>query len=232
MLLWVVALAGITVGSQAVGSAYHNDNSLPGTQSQQLADRMPAKTTDSLQVVAQGDLTRLPALLDEIRALPHVTSVGKPTTSGTTAYAEITLDGQHLPADDIKRIIATTSGDLKVAYSGDVVLAAENPAGGPEEGIGILAALVILVLMFGSILAAGLPVITAIFAVGSTVGAIVLVSHVIDIPSYAPPVMMLVGLGVGVDYALLIFARYRSELVSGRDRDVAASRALDTAGRS
>jgi RND superfamily putative drug exporter len=232
VLLWVVALAGITVGSQAVGSAYHNDNSLPGSQSQQLADLMPARTTDSLQVVAQGDLTELPVLLDRIRALPHVASVGEPTRSANTAYASVNLDGKQLPAEDIKRIIGTTADGLTVAYSGDVVQAAEDPGGGPEEGVGILAALVILVLMFGSILAAGLPVITAIFAVGGTVGAIVLVSHLIDIPSYAPPVMMLVGLGVGVDYALLIFARFRSELIRSRDRDMAARRALDTAGRS
>src|SRR3954453_603675 len=114
VLLWVVALAGITVGSQAVGSAYHNDNSLPGTQSQQLADLMPAKATDSLQVVAQGDLAKFPALLDKIRAQPHVASTGAPTTGATTAYAEVTLDGKHLPADDVKRIIATTTDGLKV----------------------------------------------------------------------------------------------------------------------
>jgi RND superfamily putative drug exporter len=90
----------------------------------------------------------------------------------------------------------------------------------------------ILVFMFRSLLAAGLPVITAVFAVGSTLGVIILVSHFVDIASYTAPLMMLVGLGVGVDYALLIFSRYRTELLAGLDRETAALRALDTAGRS
>ncbi|HET6709344.1 MMPL family transporter, partial [Amycolatopsis sp.] len=104
--------------------------------------------------------------------------------------------------------------------------------GGPAEGAGLLAALVILVFLFRSLLAAGLPVITAVFAVGSTLGVITVVSHFVDIASYTAPLMMLVGFGVGVDYALLIFSRYRTEILAGHDRDAAARRALDTAGRS
>jgi putative drug exporter of the RND superfamily len=91
---------------------------------------------------------------------------------------------------------------------------------------------VILVFMFGSFLAATLPVITAIFAVSSTLGVVILVSNVATIASYTPPLMMLVGLGVGIDYALLVFARYRGELLRGVDRWQAARTALDTAGRA
>lgn len=89
-----------------------------------------------------------------------------------------------------------------------------------------------LVFLFRSLLAAGLPVITAVFAVGSTLGAITLVSHYVGIASYTSPLMMLVGFGVGVDYSLLIFSRYRGEILAYHDRDTAARRALDTAGRS
>lgn len=109
---------------------------------------------------------------------------------------------------------------------------AEEGGGGGAEGAGMLAALVILVLMFGSVLAAALPLVTAIFAVGSTLGVIALGSWLLDVPSYSAPLMMLVGLGVGIDYALLIFARYRGEIVGGADREQAARTALDTAGRS
>jgi putative drug exporter of the RND superfamily len=233
VVLWVVALAGITLASQAVATAYHNDNSLPGTQSQQVADLVPMGAADTVQVVAQGDLGTFPAVLDKIRVLPHVASIQQPQTQGDIGFATVTLDAQGVPNEDIRRIIDTAkSTDLRVELGGDAVRGAEESAGGGAEGAGMLAALVILVLMFGSLLAAALPLITALFAVGATLGIIMLASHVVDLPDYASPVMILVGLGVGVDYALLIFARYRSELLNGTDRDQAATKALDTAGRA
>ena len=96
----------------------------------------------------------------------------------------------------------------------------------------MLAALVILLFMFGSFLAASLPLITAVFAVGTTFGFVALMSHVATIPDYTPPILVLVGLGVGIDYSLLVFARYRAEILGGADRELAARTALDTAGRS
>ena len=86
----------------------------------------------------------------------------------------------------------------------------------------------ILVFLFGSLLAASLPLLTAVFAVGSTLGLLVLGSHLFTIPDYTAPVMMLVGLGVGIDYALLIFSRYRSELLKGADRPKAGRRSPST----
>ncbi|MFD0852330.1 MMPL family transporter, partial [Actinomadura adrarensis] len=103
---------------------------------------------------------------------------------------------------------------------------------GLAEGAGLLAALVILVLMFGTLVAAGLPIVTALFAVGSTLGAIVLASHFFQIAEWTPYVLMLVGLGVGIDYALLAFVRYRSELLNGASPERAAVSALDVAGRT
>ena len=96
----------------------------------------------------------------------------------------------------------------------------------------MLAALVILLFMFGSFLAASLPLITAAFAVGTTFGFVALMSHFATIPDYTPPILVLVGLGVGIDYSLLVFARYRTEILGGADREQAARTALDTAGRS
>ncbi|TDD59603.1 MMPL family transporter, partial [Actinomadura darangshiensis] len=100
------------------------------------------------------------------------------------------------------------------------------------EGAGMLAALVILVLLFGSLVAAALPLVTALFAVGGAIGLIALASHAFTVADFTPPIMMLIGLGVGVDYALLIFYRYRHELRDGSDPATATRRALDAAGRT
>ncbi|PXY37183.1 hypothetical protein BAY59_00950 [Prauserella coralliicola] len=250
--LWLVVLAAITVTSQVVGADYHDDHSLPGTESQQVIETFeehaPAQRRETVQVVLAHDQgvaaqrDRVDALLAEVSRLPHVAGVQSPFTTpgavspdGTVAYATVALD-PDTPAEDVRSLIETgqsAAGDgLRVALGGDPVREAEEGGGGAAEGAGILAALVILVFMFGSLLAAAVPIVTAVLAVGSTIGAIALVSWVVDMPSYAPPLMMLVGIGVGIDYALLIFSRYRSELLSGRDREQAARVALDTAGRS
>ncbi|RIQ20546.1 MMPL family transporter [Jiangella rhizosphaerae] len=253
--LWVAVLAGVTVLSQAVGDDYHDEHTLPGTESQQLSDTLedaaPAQAGDSVQVVlhdedgVEAQRERIEPMLGELSTLPHVVHVADPfqtpgtmSEDGTIAYATVTLDGTaaDVPADAVRDIIDTAqaaSGDgLAVELGGDAVRGAEESEGGAAEGAGMLAALVILVFMFGSFLAATLPLITAVFAVGSTLGVIVLLSNVVTIATYTAPLMMLVGLGVGIDYALLVFARYRSELLAGADRQQAARTALDTAGRS
>jgi RND superfamily putative drug exporter len=272
--LWVLVLATLTVGSQAVGSAYHNDFSLPGTESQRAVDtlreRAPVRAGDTVQIVMQdasgvaGPATRerVEAMLGGVRALPHVADVQSPyagpgavSADGTIAYATVTLDGQaqDVPLDDVRAIIDTAQaaegGGLRVELGGDAVRGAEESEGGAAEGIGLLAALVILVLLFGSLLAASLPIVIAVFAVGSSIGLVVLASHLATIADFTPPLMILVGLGVGIDYALLVFSRYRAELVAGlgargpeagpghsgqegADRAEAARVALDTAGRT
>ena len=247
LVLWLVTLAGITGVAQVVGSDYRDDHSLPGTESARVADALeagaPRQAGDTVQIVFEGDpdSPRIAGMLADVAALPHVSEVQeRPAVAdgGTIGFATVTLDAPatDVPAEDVRRIIDTAKaaeGDgLRVELGGDAVRGAEESAGGAAEGAGMLAALVILVFMFGSLLAAALPLVTALFAVGSTLGVIVLASHLVDLPSYAPPLMMLVGLGVGIDYALLIFARYRGELRGGADRDRAARTALDTAGRS
>ncbi|MFI7675918.1 MMPL family transporter [Actinophytocola sp. NPDC049390] len=244
LALWVAVLGGITVAAQAVGSDYRDDHTLPGTESQQVADAFAAqgRQPDSVRVVFQRDAgiagarDGAAAVLSEVERLPRVADVSGLTESerGTVAFATVTFDGADVPAEDVRRVIDTAGrdGDLRVELGGDPVRAAEEAPGGAAEGAGMLAALVILVLMFGSFLAACLPLVTAVFAVGSTLGVIMLASHLTALPGYAPPLMMLVGLGVGIDYALLVFARFRGELRMGADRARAARTALDTAGRS
>jgi putative drug exporter of the RND superfamily len=257
VVLWIATLVGVTAASVAIGNDYHNDNSLPGTESQRLTDAFaehaPGGSTDSVQIVLhhdQGFLAtvnrqRVSTMLAEVEQLPHVAAVTSPITDpgarspdGRTAYAMVTLDAPatEVPQEDVRAIVETAqraaTDGMQVELGGDAVRSAVEGEGGAAEGAGILAALVILVLMFGSLLAASLPLLTAVFAVGSTLGLLVVASHLFDVPDYTAPVMMLVGLGVGIDYALLIFSRYRSELLAGADRPAATVKALDTAGRS
>src|SRR5918998_1297114 len=227
LFAWVAALVVVTPASTAIGDDYHNDFSLPGTESQRAVDTLEAKAPDqagdTIQIVAH-DRDGLPdervdAMLADVRGLPHVAAVSEPNVSedGTIGYATVAFDGpdENVPTADVQRIIDTAQaagGDgLRVELGGDAVREAQESEGGGAEGAGMLAALVILVFLFGSLLAASLPLVTAIFAVGSTIGLIVLASHVADFADFTPPLMTLVGLGVGIDYALLIFSRYRGE---------------------
>ena len=257
LALWVLVLAGVTGAAQAVGGRYHNDFSLPGTESQQaldtLRERAPAQAGAAVRIVLQdpGGLAapatrqRVEAMLATVRTLPHVADVRAPyadptavSRDGTIGFATVTLDGQaqDVPAGDVRTLIDTAraadGGGLRVEVGGDAVTGTEKAGGGAAEGVGLLAALVVLVLLFGSLLAASLPIVIAIFAVGSATGLLVLASHLATVADYTTPLMILVGLGVGIDYALLLFSRYRGELAAGAPREAAVRTALDTAGHT
>ncbi|MEU1321096.1 MMPL family transporter [Streptomyces tibetensis] len=255
LLLWILAVAVIAVSAQSAGSAYRNDFTLPGTDSQAAADLLKrhgsAQAGGSVQIVFKHDdgLSRQrPAIvrtLDRMRDLPGVADVRSPyadasavSEDGTIGYATVVLNAkaEDVPEGDVARIVDTAKSaardGLVVELGGDAVRGAEEESGGGAEGAGMLAALVILVLLFGSVVAAALPLVTALFAVGGAIGLITLASHVFTVADFTPPIMMLVGLGVGVDYALLIFYRYRHELTHGADRQAAARTALDAAGRT
>ncbi|TDC97222.1 MMPL family transporter [Actinomadura sp. 7K507] len=257
LLLWVAVLAGVWTAASAAGNDYRNDYSLPGTESQQAADLLAehgaAHAGDTIEIVLhdEGGLRepgveqRVGAMLRDVAGLNNVGQVqslyeggGAISQDGTVGFAAVTLDvpSQDMPKADTQRIYDTAqkaAGDgLQVELGGDAARLLAEGGTSAAEGAGILAALVILVLMFGSFIAAGLPIVIALFAVGSTVGGIIVASHVFTIAEWTPPVMILVGLGVGIDYALLIFARYRAELVRGSDPRRAAVTAMDAAGRS
>ncbi|MEU6037926.1 MMPL family transporter [Actinomadura sp. NPDC047616] len=254
--LWALVLVAVTVAARAVGTDYRNDFTLPGTQSQRAGDLLTehgaAQAGDSLQIVvkAPGGLRapdterRVRDVVGRVGGLPGVAAVRAPyddraaiSRDGTIGYATVTLTGkaEEVPRDDVVRIVDTArsaaSGGLQVEVGGDAARGAEESGGG-AEGAGMLAALVILVLLFGSLVAAALPLVTALFAVGSAIGLIGLASHLATVADFTPPILMLVGLGVGVDYALLVFYRYRHELLEGAEPRDATRRALDAAGRT
>jgi putative drug exporter of the RND superfamily len=249
LLLWVLVFGAAIGASGVLGSAFEDDFSMPGTESQELSDlleeRAPEANDVSVRVVFAADdvateRERVDALLAEIADMPGVVSVNDPyaeygaiSEGGTVGYATARWDGTAEEAAALLPLAEEASGDgLDVALGGDPIREVEEGGGGAAEGVGVLAALVILVFMFGSFLAASLPLITAVFAVGTTFCLAMIVSHVVTLPTFLTPILFLVGLGVGIDYALLIFARFRSELLGGASRRAAAATALDTAGRS
>ncbi|MFK4066675.1 MMPL family transporter [Streptomyces sp. NPDC029674] len=270
LVLWAAVLIGVQALSMVVGNDYRNDFSLPGTESHQaqqtMEDKGAAQAGDSIQIVVRDEdglrtaahEKRVAAMLKKVAAQDSVTAVVSPyddksavSRDGTTGYATVTLDGlaEEVPKEERVQLIDVAQkfeGDgLRVELGGDAIRNAEEGEGGAAEGAGMLGALIILVFLFGSVVAAGLPVITALFAVGSTMGLIVMASHFVTLADFTPPLMMLVGLGVGIDYALLIFSRYRTELLveaagdgslaggGGADEgnDRAARKAADRAGR-
>ncbi|KNX38607.1 MMPL family transporter [Luteipulveratus halotolerans] len=252
LAVWVAVLIAVTGTAFGIGSAYHDDNSLPGSQSQKVADKLVGTqdALDEIQVVFHDDAggvasdPQVAATLRDVRAMPDVKAVQAPSAQtgsvsedGRTAYATVTLTtiaaetDTAKVADIVDAAEKHSSSGLEVSLAGDSVREASQE-GGSAEGIGMGAALVILVILFGSLLAAALPMLTAVFAVGSAVGAVMLVSHLAEMPSYAPAMMTIVGLGVGIDYALLILTRFRGELRVGGTREHATAVAVRTAGRS
>jgi uncharacterized membrane protein YdfJ with MMPL/SSD domain len=254
LVCWLGILLGATLAGQAVGDKYDNNFSLPGTQSQQVADVLaehaPAQAGDTVTVVLHD--TRgwdsdvdVHALVDDLRRVDRVEAVTAPdprrgsvSADGTVGLVDVAVDAEtgNAPATTYERLMkisesyATDHLDVELAGAG--IRKVEGGDGSGTEGIGMVAALVILILMFGSFLAASLPLVTAVLAVGSTLGLTVLLSHALAIPDFTSAMLVLVGLGVGIDYSLLVFSRYRSELLTGADRAQATRTALDTAGRS
>ncbi|KAB2350376.1 MMPL family transporter [Actinomadura rudentiformis] len=257
LILWVAVMGGAWTVASVAGDDYRNNFTLPGTESQQAADLLAkhgaARAGDTVEIVLRDDgglrkpgvQQRVKTMLDDVARLPKVGQVHSPydgegaiSKDGTIGYATVVLDvpSDDMPKADTQRIFDAAQqaeGDgLQAELGGDAARLLGEGGTGAAEGVGLLAALVILVLMFGTVIAAGLPIIIALFAVGSTIGIIVVASHVFTIADWTPPVMTLVGLGVGIDYALLIFARYRAELMCGTEPEQATVNAMDAAGRS
>ncbi len=255
LVLWVAVLAAITLGSTAAGSAYKNDFTLPGTDSQAATDLFKKhgsdQAGDSIEIVfkdasgIKSAKARIEPMLAEVKQMAGVADVRSPfadasavSKDGTIAYASVTLDGktEEVPKEDVAHVIDVAqhiaTDDLQVEVGGEAARNAQDQDPPTAELAGIVAALVILVLLFGSLLAASLPLITALFAVGGAIGLIALASRIFTVADFTPPILMLVGLGVGVDYALLIFYRYRHELLDGAQPAEAGRKALDSAGRT
>ena len=257
LAIWVVALIGFSVLGQTAGGALQKTFSLPGTESDRafsVLEHEFARKGDTgdlvFEVRGSGDVNS-PAVRNEIepvfaqlRRQPHVVSVTSPydpagsrfvARGGKIAYAEILFD---VRANDVPvglasrmRTIAedANSSRLRVELGGSMFTDQSQPA---SEVIGILAAVVILLLAFGSLLAMGMPIMTALFGIGIGLACVNLLARVLDVPSFAPQVAALIGIGVGIDYALFISTRYREALHEGRNPEQAVVHAIDSSGRA
>lgn len=260
VISWIVVMGAALGISSAVGSHYGNDFSLSGTDSQHaldlLTNRFPAEAGDSDQIVfhaRSGKLSdpsvrpRIEAMLSNVKRLPHVASVQSPyatngqaiSANGTIAYATVNFDQSafKLPHAATKKMMATAtavaSPSLQIEFGGDAIDQASNNGEGPTFLIGIGTAIVVLLISFGSLLAMGLPIGTALLGLGTGSGLIGLLSRVLSMPGFASQIALMIGLGVGVDYALFIVTRFREAYRrNGGDVDSAVGEAMNTAGRA
>ena len=258
---WIVALIGVGMISGAVGSDFSEEFKLPSSDSTEafelLEDRFPQQSGVTAEIVYKAPAgadspavrKKMEGVFAEAEKLPHVSGVASPyaaggagaiSKNGEIAYATVQYDvsTDKLEKSDIKKLIsigeAANGEDLKVAVGGSPVeeVRGEEEGGDSSFAIGLLAAVVILLLTFGSAVAMGLPLITALFALGVGISVITIGTHVFDTANFAPQLAAMIGLGVGIDYALFILTRFRNGLDEGLEPRHAAIAAVDTAGRA
>ena len=248
VVVWVAGVACLIALWMRFGAAA--DNSFTGSDPGQalLNEHFAAQSGDTLTLAIRSQAAvrsaavqaRVTQALAPFRQAPHVTGVSglHISADGHIAYATIQFDaqGSDVPGREATALMhdATMASGNGVTFSlgGDVVDLAETPYGGPSNGIGVGAAAIVLLIAFGSLLAMGLPIATALLGIGSGLSLIALLGHVFPAPSFSPIVAALIGLGVGVDYALFIVTRFRSELQAGAPAEHAVVTAMRTAGRA
>jgi putative drug exporter of the RND superfamily len=251
VLAWIAATVVIIgVGSSLAGE-YDADYNTPGSESKAASElteeRFAGYSGQEIYVVwkdpAGADSAaareRVDAFLAEARKVDHVAQetpirLSRDGTIGATTLP-LTVDGWDVPKEDGEKLIAAAeanSGDgLEIKLGGDPIYAAQETTS--PEGIGFLGAAIVLLIAFGSVVAAGLPLVIALVGLGITSGGlIVLLANVIDVPDWTTAVSGLIGIGVGIDYALLVLTRFRAALQDGKDRHDAVVEAVTTAGRS
>ncbi len=257
VLLWLLALGGAAFAASTAPAPPADTFSMPGTESQKafdlLKEKFPAASADgaSARVVVRGPENskisdagprkEVAALVSDLSKAPEVVRVSDPfaggavSEDGTTAYAVVTYDVAAAEVSDrahdaLLRAAADARADgLTVEMGGDAV-PVDQALGGTAELIGIGVSAVILILTFGSLVAAGMPLITALIGVGIGISAIGALGSTLGLSSTTTTLAMMIGLAVGIDYALFIVSRYRAEMAEGRDRGEAAGRAVGTAG--
>jgi putative drug exporter of the RND superfamily len=257
ILAWIAALVVVGFAAASAGSAFSENFKLPSSDSQRAVDllesRFPSQSGDTATIVFKADggaaspavKRRMTAVFGEIEKVPHVSGVASPyggagaiSANGEIAYATVQFDeyGNKIGKDNVKRVIDLAQGaagpGLEVELGGQPIEEARQEEGDTSFAIGLLAAIVILLFTFGSVVAMGLPIVTALFALGVGLSLVTLGTHVFDTAEFAPQLAAMIGLGVGIDYALFILTRFRNGLDEGLEPRPAAVRAIDTAGRA
>lgn len=260
ILTWIVALVGFGMLASSIGDDFTEEFKLPASDSQEafelLETEFPAQSGDSVQVVYKSEAgvespavrRSMEGVFAEIEELPHVSEVASPyeeggagavSEDGEIAYATVQFDvaTDRLADDEAKQVVeisqAAETESLQVELGGQPI---EEVRAEEEEDIsfyvGLAAAIVVLLITFGSVVAMGLPIVTALFALGVGLSLVTLGTHAFDTAEFAPTLALMIGLGVGVDYALFIVTRFRNALGEGKEPQQAAVTAINTAGRA
>ncbi|HTW41716.1 MAG TPA: MMPL family transporter [Solirubrobacteraceae bacterium] len=262
---WVLALLAVNAFAHSAGTAYSNNFTLPGSDAQRAADLLqrsfPTQAGDRDTIVYQvstGSVreasvrTRMQAMFAQVEKLPHVTDVISPyagasagkaiSASGRIAFATVVFNEKAnlLPKSAPERVVRTARAaarpGLEVQLGGQAIEQTEQEGFGVSTAVGLLAAIVVLLLTFGSLTAMGLPILTALFGLGTGLAAIALFTHLVDTPNFSSELAAMIGLGVGIDYALFILTRfreaYRTPGPTFADTRASILQAMDTAGRA
>jgi putative drug exporter of the RND superfamily len=257
--IWVIGLVAIGVLGNVAGGDYASDFSLPGTESQRVFDllehRFPARSGDTADVVFKANAgvndpavkQRIETLLGKAKTLPHVVAVTDPYASQGSpsisrdqkiAFAEVQFDVKSgdVPKAVVDRLEAfgdaADGNGLQIEFGGNVIQFSEFEPPGGAEFVGLLAAIIILLITFGSLLAMGLPILTALFGISISLFLVLLFANFVSVPNFTPQLASMIGIGVGVDYALFIVTRYRQHLNEGMEPELATVLAINTAGRA
>ncbi|WP_328607665.1 MMPL family transporter [Amycolatopsis sp. NBC_00345] len=254
--VWAAVLLGLGAGALTLSGQLSDSVTIPGTESQQAIDRLAEKfpqasaggaTARVVIAAPPGHTVTDPAgraavesVVSHLKAAPKVASVVDPFQAKSVspdgqvalAQASYTVKGFELTDSDRQALLDSGNGvkqsGYDVEFGGDAAQA--MPATGATEGLGVAVAAVVLIITFGSLLAAGIPLLTALIGVGIGFAGITLASGFLELNSNTPILALMIGLAVGIDYALFIVSRYRHELSLGREPEEAAGRAAGTAG--
>ena len=257
--LWILALVVAVVVSGITGSNFKDKLEGSKTEAQQarnlLTEHFPSQAGDSATIVYRADgsvsdpamKARIAAIDADVAALPHVATVRGPFDEGSLgqvspgdqiAYTSVVFDRatEDIPKSAVQEVVDTAEAGagegLQVELGGEAISKVAQATPGTSEIIGIAAAIIILLIAFGSVIAMGLPIITALFGIGIGVSIVGLLSHWMIVPTFGTELAAMIGIGVGIDYALFIVTRYRQGLAEGRDPRDAIVKALDTSGRA
>ena len=256
---WIVALIGVGFAAGSAGSAFSENFKLPSSDSQRAVDllekRFPAQSGETSTIVFRAPAgvesppveRKMSAAFTAIERVPHVSEVSSPyegtgasaiSDNGKIAYATVQFDeqGKKIGKENVEKVIDLAQGaagsGLEVELGGQPIEEVRQEEGDTSFLIGLLAAVVILLFTFGSVVAMGLPLLTALFALGVGLSLVTLGTHVFDTADFATQLAAMIGLGVGIDYALFILTRFRNGLDEGLEPQAAAIKAIDTAGRA
>ncbi|MEE1797805.1 MMPL family transporter [Streptomyces sp. JV176] len=256
VMLWIAVLAAIGIGAMSAPGTSSGSLSVPGTQSQQAIDLLrkefPQASADgatarvvfeapSGQKLTSGvNKAEVESLVAKLGKSPQVSGVTDPfagglvSRSGTIAYAQVSYKVAQADVSGAAYAVQTDvvaqgeKAGLKVSLGGNAVEG--ESASKVAELIGVGVAAVVLVITFGSLIAAGLPLLTAILGVAAAVLSVTLATHFFDLASSSTTLALMLGLAVAIDYALFIVSRYRNEIRDGQEPEEACGRALGTAG--